>query len=98
MNAFRLDFDEITLVPTGNFLDLEMATAIDRRVRLGDNVILFLIGGQVVHLLRYTTILEFTVRRLKETELVDARVETHCADQTDVRAFRCFNRTNASVM
>src|SRR5208283_1259474 len=42
--------------------------------------------------------LDAAVRRLDEAVIVDAREATQRADQTDVRAFRRFNRADASVV
>ena len=98
MNAIRLDFDEVALVAARNLRHCVMTFAINRCVGLGHDVILFLVGRQIIHLVRHAPVFDFAVRRLDESKFIDPRIKTHRADQTDVRAFRCFNRANPPVM
>src|SRR5207245_2049312 len=48
--------------------------------------------------IRHASVLHLPVRRLDEAELVDARVARQRRDEADVRTFRRFNWTDASVM
>ena len=50
------------------------AVLVKRCVRLGDDVVLFLVGCHVNDLAGYLAVLDLTVRRLNETELVDTGV------------------------
>ena len=75
-----------------------MAAAVNRRVRLRDDVLLLAVGGQVFDLFRDAAILGLAIRRFEKTEFVDARECRERRDEADVRAFRRFNRTNAPVV
>src|SRR4029077_21245358 len=75
-----------------------MATAVDRRVRLRDQVVLFLIAGEIVDLIRDPAIRHLAIRRFDETKFVDPCEVRHRTDQVDVRAFRSFDRANPAVV
>src|ERR1051326_8257109 len=75
-----------------------MTAPIDRRVRLRDEIIFFLIAGQIINVVRDAAVGDLAIRSFDETELVDPRKSRHRADQTDVGAFRRFNRANSTVM
>ena len=75
-----------------------MSASVDRRVRLRDEEVFFTIAGQIIDLIGHATVFDFAVRRFDKTEFVDARERRHRADQTDVRTFRRFDRTNAAVV
>src|ERR1700674_1279622 len=49
-------------------------------------------------LLGKMSLLDHAVRRFDKPEFVDPRERAHRADETDVRTFRRFDRTNAAVM
>src|SRR5271168_2572953 len=51
-----------------------------------------------LHEVNHAPVLHLAIRRFDEAELVDPRVRRKRADQTDVRAFRRFNWTNAAVV
>jgi hypothetical protein len=53
---------------------VKFGLVVDRVVRLGDVVILLLVGGEVVDLVIDDTLLDRTIRRFDEAELVDAGV------------------------
>ena len=69
-------------------LVLERAVGVDRRVRLGDDVLLFLVGRHVDDLVGDPAVDDLAVRRLDEAELVHPGVGRQGADEADVRAFR----------
>src|ERR1041385_917879 len=75
-----------------------MSFRVHRRIRLGDEEILFAIAGQIIDLIGDAAFLHFAIRRFDETEFVDPRERAHRADETDVRTFRRLDRANASVM
>ena len=75
-----------------------MPSAIERGVGLGDDVVLFFVGGHVHDLAGDLAVLDLAVRRLDETELVDAGIRRQTTDQTDVRAFRCLDRAHPAVV
>src|SRR5690606_39105224 len=67
-------------------------------VGLGDDVVAFLDGRQVVDLLADLAVHELAVRRLQEAVLVQASVQGHGVDQADVRTFRRLDRAHAAVV
>ena len=67
-------------------------------VRLRDNVVTFFDSGEVMNFISHHTVGHFTVRRLKEAILVSLRVHGQGVDKTDVRTFRRFDRTYATVV
>jgi hypothetical protein len=71
---------------------------VDRRVRLGDDVPVLLVGGQVVDLVGDLALDDLAVRRLDEAVLVDARVRRERADEADVRTLRRLDRAHAAVV
>ena len=75
-----------------------MAAAVNRRVRLGDQVIFFLIPSQVIDVIRDPAISDLAIRCLNETKLIDPRESRHRADQTNVRTFRRLDRADTPVM
>jgi DNA-directed RNA polymerase subunit beta len=90
--------DLAALPPDQHPVGREMAVGPDRRVRLGDNVPVFLVGGQVVHLVGDHAVDDPAVRGLHEAERVDPRVRRQRADEADVRAFRRLDRAHAAVV
>ena len=71
---------------------------LERRVRLGDDVVLFFVGRHVDDLAGDLAVLDLAVRRLDEAELVDAGVGGQTTDQADVRAFRGLDRAHPAVV
>ena len=98
MDLGRLHFEEVTPVADGNLVRGEVAFRVHRRVRLRDEVMLLAVGGQIVDLLGHAAILDLAVRRFDEPKLVDPGEGAHGRDQTDVRAFRRLNGTDAAVV
>ena len=77
---------------------LERAVGVDRRVGLGDDVVLFLVGGHVADLVGDLAVLDHAVRRLDEAVRVDAGERAERTDEADVRAFRRLDRAHAAVV
>jgi hypothetical protein len=69
-----------------------------RDVGLGDDVLGFLHRRHVDDFVLRLAVLHATVRALDEAVLVDARVGRQAVDQTDVRAFRRFDRADPAVV
>src|SRR5690606_3756335 len=65
---------------------------------LGDDVVAFFDGGEVVNLVTDLAVDDLVVGRLEETVFVQASVQRHRVDQADVRAFRGLNGANATVV
>ncbi len=76
----------------------EVVLLVERRVGLGDDVAVLLVGGQVVDVVGHVAAGHLAVRRLDEAERVDATVGRERADEADVRAFRGLDRAHAAVV
>src|SRR5436853_1505958 len=93
-----LDFQEVAAITNRHFFTGEMPAAVNRCVRLRDQIILFLIASQIVDVIRDPAVCDFAIRSLDKTKLVDPREGRHRTDQTDVWAFWGLDRTNAAVV
>ena len=91
------DFEEVAVLADGDLAD-EVVLVVDFGVGLGDDLALFLVGGEVLDLVGDAAVLRDAVRRLDEAELVDARVGRERVDEADVRTFRRFDRADAAVV
>ncbi len=68
-------------------------------VRLCDDVVIFFIRRQVNIVFRdFAVFFNKTVRRFNKAVFVDFGIRCQVGDQTDVRTFRRFNRTDSAVM
>ena len=76
----------------------EATLGVDRGVGLGDDVLLFLVGGQVADLVGHLAVDDRAVRRLDEAVLVDPGVRGQGADEADVRALGRLDRAHAAVV
>ena len=76
----------------------EVALLVDPGVRLGDDVLVLVVGGEVRDLVADPALLDLAVRRLDEPEPVDAAEAREVADEADVRAFRRLDRAHAAVV
>ena len=94
----RFHLEEVTAVADGNFVADQLAISVDYGVCLGNEEVFFLVGRHVVDLVGDASVGHFAVRRFDEAEIVDAGKCAERADQTDVRTFRCFDRTDAAVV
>ncbi len=77
---------------------LEVALVIDRRVGLGDDLLLLLRGVDADDLVGHLAALDHPVRGGDEAVLGDLRVGRQRADQADVRALRGLDRAHAAVV
>ena len=77
---------------------VKLPLLVDRRVRLGDDVLLLLERGVEGHLVGDPALLDLAVRRLDEAVLVHAGVGRERRDEADVRAFRRLDRADAAVV
>src|SRR5207248_7199072 len=82
----------------GNFFSGEMTTAVDRRVRLGDEIILFAIAGEILNVVGHTAVMHLAIRRFDKPEFIDPGECRHRTDQTDVWTLRRFNWTYAPIV
>src|SRR5690625_3263976 len=79
------------------FVD-ETAVIVEERVRLRDRVLVLLVCGHVNDLTSNAAIDNAPVGRLDESKVVDTRVGGKRGNETDVRAFRSFDGTDAPVV
>ena len=105
---FRRNVDELDLIRRRHqevavltarheFVDDAIA-AVDRRVGLGDCVLRLFHRGQIHDLVGQVLVDHLTIRAFDEAVLVHARIGGERVDQTDIRAFRRFNRADTAVM
>ena len=93
--------DVVDLAATGTHehpLFEEVALLVDAGVRLRDDVLVFVVGGEIRDLVADAALLDLAVRGLDEPEPVDPAEAREVADQTDVRAFRRLDRAHAAVV
>ena len=76
----------------------EAAVGVDRRVGLGDDVLLLFVRGQVAHLVGDLAVDHGAVGRLDEAVLVDPRVGGQRPDEADVGALGRLNGAHAPVV
>ena len=88
----------IALVPYRNVLVDEASVLLQLGVGLCDEVLLLVIGIEVLDLLACLSVDDLPVRSLEEAVLVDPCVVCQRDDETDVRTFRGLDRAHASVM
>ena len=74
------------------------ASAIDRRVGLGDHVIFLFQRRQIANPVGHSAIFNFTIGGFDKTKIVDSRIRGQRRDQTDIRTFRGFDRTNSAIV
>ena len=99
LHALRRLFDVLFGVAAHDRVGRDLARrAVDRRVGLRDDVLVFAIGREVDDLVGDDAVVHDAVRRLDEAEPVDARIGRERADQADVRTFRRLDRTDAAVV
>ena len=96
----RLDIDVITFAspPANNTVGRELALVINRRVRLGNDERFLAISGKVIEMPGHAAVFGFAIRRFQETKIVDAGERRQRRDQTDVRTFRRFHRTDTAIV
>ena len=98
IDARRFHINEVAFATAGHTVGREVAPVVDRRVCLGDDKRLFAVGGQVVDMAGHAPLFDLAIRRFDETEIVDPREGRQRRNQTDVRTFRSFHRTDASIV
>ncbi len=98
VDVFRRRLLEFVLVPHVDEVADELTFRIELRTRLRDHVLGFVDRRQVLDLVRDFAADHFPIRRFEETVFVRARIRREAVDQTDVRTFRRFDRTDATVV
>src|SRR5690606_14944609 len=99
VDFFRGDGLELPALAACQHLGLrEGPVGVDRGVRLGDDVPVLFVRGEVDHLVGDPAVDHLAVGGLDEPEGVDPGVGRKRADEADVRAFRCLDRAHAAVV
>ena len=97
VHVLRVHLSQLAVDACDDRLALELALNIEGVGRC-QNSLHLLVGSQVDGLASHLAALDLAVRRLKEAVRIDLRIETKRRDQTDVRAFRRLDRTDAPVV
>ena len=71
---------------------------LDISVTLGDSCLLFIVYIKILAIVCNHTIEDFSIWSLDKTELIDLCIVCKSKDKTDVSTFRCFNRTDLSIV
>ena len=98
IDLFRKHIDKVRPEPACHLLGCEVAVIVDGLVGLGNKIFLLEIACQVVDLVAHPALHHFPVRTLDEAKIVHTGKRGQAGDQSNVRPFRCFHRTNAAVM
>ena len=90
-------------ITTGNIVIHKISVRINWFVGLCNRIVIFFISCQINNLICYTRILRIcfiqnTIWCLNKAVLINTCIRCQRVDQTDVRTFRCLDRTHSSVM
>ena len=98
LDFIRFDLKEVAAIAGGDFLTREIPFGVNLGIRLGDVEVLVTITAEVFDLIGNPTINDFAVWCFDESEFIDSGKSAQRADETDVRTFRRFDRTDAAVV
>ena len=71
MHLGRLYFQEVAAITHRDFFTREMTTAIDRRIRLRDEIIFLAVAGKIFHFIAHAAVVDLAIRRFDKSEFVD---------------------------
>ena len=94
----RHDGEKIASLSRGNQRPDELSILVEGSVSLGDDLVLLFDGRQITDIIEHPPLFHHTVRRFNESECIHPGEGAQGDDQTDVRTFRGFHRTDAAVM
>ena len=98
----RRRYDGEVGAQTGLDLGADERTVLaERCVTLCNHLVLLVLSRQINDMVVvevHHAVSYLTIRGLDESEIVDLGVDTHGGDQTDVRSFRCLDRTETAVV
>src|SRR4051812_16235042 len=86
------------MLTRANAVANKMAFLIEWLIGLRDDDVFFCISSEVDNLFRHFAIRYLAVRCLEESKLIDLREYRKRRDKTDVRTFRCFDRTETAIV
>ena len=98
IHLVRGAIDKVTSKTASHQISRKIPLLINRLVGLSDVVLFFQITRQVIHLVGHPPLGHFSIGALDETKIVHSGKRGQAGDQTNVRAFRCFNRANAAIV
>ena len=98
LDVLRGLFAELGPVAARDALFGERAVWLKGRVGLGDDELLFRVGGEIFYRVGDLAADDLAVRRLDEAEAVDLRIDAERRDKADVRAFGRLDRADAAVV
>jgi len=98
LDLLRSLVGEVAPVPAGDHGFHEMPLVVQFLVRLGNEVKVFLVRGEVLDLVGQLAVIDIAVRRLQEAVIVDARVGAEGDDEADVRSFRRLDGAHPPVV
>ena len=110
-NLLRRNVHQLNLIRSYNriigittsfyFLTDESTVIVQRSITLSNDLVFFFFCRQVFDTFRRQinySILYLTIRSYDKAQIVDLCIDTQRRDQTDVRTFRCFDRTQTTIM
>ena len=98
LDTFRANHHGFTVF-TGAHQFLSQATfVIQLGVSLADDVLTFFNSGEVINLIGHLAVNHLTIRRFQEAVFIQASIQSQRVNQTNVRAFRRFNRAQTTVV
>ena len=97
-DLFTVGDQEFARFPRRNLLFNKAAIGGQLSVRLRDRVLGFFHGRQIDDIAGHLAVDDAAIRRFDEAIFVDAAERGQRVDETDVRAFRRFNRADAAVV
>ena len=71
---------------------------VHRLISLRNNIFIFFISHKIINLVQNLTILYLAIRSFNKAIFINTGINSQRANQTNVRAFRRFNRTHTAVM
>ncbi len=98
LDLLRSSQDKVSTVATRDGFRYQPACSVQFRVGLGNDVFVTLDRREKLHFISHTSLNDFPIRRLNESELVDPRVGCQRCNQSDIGAFRRLDRTNTTVV
>ena len=76
----------------------QLACRIHGRIGLGNDIFAFFNRRQIVNLVGHFAVDHATIRCFEKAIFVQACIQGQRVDQTNVRAFRCFNRADTTIV
>src|SRR5262249_21385967 len=98
VHEVRLDVNEVAPSSAYHFVGREFAAVANLGIGLGDNKSFLTVGGEIIEMTAYLAVINLSIWRLQEPEIVDAGESSERRNQTNVRACRRFDRANAAIV